>query len=136
MTSKILVATDGEPNSGIPVAFAARLAAKLNAKLSIIAVNVLLYNARGGSSHLWTDERLGEILQEAIRTAAKAGVPSAEVVSAVGTYPSSTIIDHAEKNGFDHIVVGSPRVGAARLFLGSVATEVVAKAHCPVTVAR
>jgi nucleotide-binding universal stress UspA family protein len=136
MTSNILCATDGESASDILITFAAKLAAKLGAKLSIIAVNVLLYNARGGSSYRWTDEKLDEILEDAVKTAAKAGVPAAQIVRAVGTYPASIIIEHAEKNGFDHIVVGNPRVGVARLILGSVASEVAAKAHCPVTVAR
>ena len=85
---------------------------------------------------MWTEEKLEEILSQAVKAAAKVGVTKVEVVRAVGTYPASTILEHADKNGFDHIVVGHPKVGVAKLILGSVASEVAAKAHCPVTVAR
>ena len=136
MTSKILCATDGEPHSDIPVTLAAQLAAKTGAKLHIIAVNILLSSAKGGSYNLWTDEKLKEVTDSAVATAKKAGVAGAETVQAFGRDPAAVIVDYAEKNGFDHIVVGSPRLGVARLVLGSVAAEVAAKAHCPVTVAR
>jgi hypothetical protein len=53
-----------------------------------------------------------------------------------GGIDTAVIVDHAEKNGFDHIIVGNPRLGVARLVLGSVAAEVAAKAHCSVTIAR
>jgi len=135
-TSKILCATDGEPPSDIPVTLAAQLAAKLGAKLSIIAVNILVFDARGGSSHLWTDEKLADVVDRAVKTAKTAGALTVEAIKAFGRDPAAVIVDYAEKNGFDHIVVGSPRIGIARLVLGSVAAEIAAKAHCPVTVAR
>jgi nucleotide-binding universal stress UspA family protein len=50
---------------------------------------------------------------------------------------AATIVDYADKEGFEHIVMGSTgRTGVSRVLLGSVASEVVAKAHCPVTVVR
>jgi len=43
----------------------------------------------------------------------------------------------AEREGVDHIVVGSHRHGAlARMVLGSVAERVARTAHCPVTIVR
>jgi nucleotide-binding universal stress UspA family protein len=43
----------------------------------------------------------------------------------------------AEDNGIDHIVVGTGgKSGVTRLMLGSVSHDVLARAHCPVTVAR
>jgi nucleotide-binding universal stress UspA family protein len=135
MTKNILCATDGEPHSDIPITLAAQLAAKLGAKLTVIAVNILVFDAKGGSYHFWTDEKAAEVATRADASAKKAGA-TAEIVNAIGRDPAAVIVDYAEKNGFDHIVVGSPRVGVARLVLGSVAAEVAAKAHCPVTVAR
>jgi len=136
MTSKILCATDGEAQSDIPVTFAAEMAAKLGASLSVIAVNILIVAPRAGSYYLWPEERVQEVVQHAAQLAGKAGMPGAEIVKATGRDPAAVIVDFAEKNGFDHVVVGAPRVGVARLVLGSVAAEVAAKAHCAVTIAR
>ena len=136
MTSKILCATDGEPHSDVPVTFAAKLAAKLGAKLTIIAVNILVADARAGNYQLWSDEKLKDVVGKAAAIAQAAGFAAAETIQALGRDPAAVIVDYAEKNGFDHIVVGNPRVGIARLVLGSVAAEVAAKAHCSVTIAR
>jgi nucleotide-binding universal stress UspA family protein len=136
MTSKILCATDGTPHSDIPVTLAAQLATKLGAELLIIAVNVLVLRARGGSFHQWTDEKLKNVVDRAVAAAKKAGALKAEALGAIGSDPAAMIIEYAEKNGFDHIVVGRPRVGVARAVLGSVAAKIAAKAHCPVTVAH
>jgi nucleotide-binding universal stress UspA family protein len=47
------------------------------------------------------------------------------------------IVKYAEENDIDHNVVGTGGKGAvARLMLGSVSSDVIARAHCPVTVAR
>jgi nucleotide-binding universal stress UspA family protein len=51
--------------------------------------------------------------------------------------PGSEIIDFAEKNQIDLIVIPSHgRTGIGRFFLGSVAEKVVRYAHCPVLVLR
>lgn len=50
---------------------------------------------------------------------------------------AAAIIHYAEEQGFEHIIMGSTgRTGVSRMLLGSVASEVVAKAHCPVTIVR
>ena len=51
--------------------------------------------------------------------------------------PEDEIIQYAEANDVDHIVVGSHgRKGMTRVLLGSVAEDVVRRAPCPVTVVR
>ncbi|MEL6400497.1 MAG: universal stress protein [Cyanobacteria bacterium P01_A01_bin.70] len=51
--------------------------------------------------------------------------------------PSSGIIDYAEQNAIDLIVIpSSGRTGISRFFLGSVAERVVRFAKCPVLVVR
>jgi nucleotide-binding universal stress UspA family protein len=136
MTTKILCATDGTAHSDAALAAAAEMAARFGAPLSLIAVNIEVPEGRGRSHKLWTDREFEEILVSA-RQKAKAHAPvDIETVKAVGRDPTDVIVDYADRNGFDHLVVGTPRTGVARLVLGSVAAAVVAKAHCPVTVAR
>jgi len=51
--------------------------------------------------------------------------------------PAGTIVEYAEAEGFDHIVMGSHgRSGVSRILLGSVAETVVRRATVPVTVVR
>ncbi len=51
--------------------------------------------------------------------------------------PPSTIVDFAEDNDIDHIVMGSQgRSGISRIIMGSVAETVVRRAPVPVTVVR
>ena len=50
---------------------------------------------------------------------------------------SSLILDYAEKENVDLIVVGSRgRHGLSRLLLGSIASDIVTYAHCPVLVIK
>jgi len=133
---KVLCATDGADHSSAAVELAADLAAKFQAPLALIAVNILISEGRGGSHPLWDDEQFDAILESAKATAGRRGVPAVETVKLIARDPAAAIVDYADKNGFDHIVVGTPRRGMARFVLGSVAAEIVAKAHCPVSVAR
>jgi nucleotide-binding universal stress UspA family protein len=58
-------------------------------------------------------------------------------VRVYGADPAEAIVSYAERNGYHHIIVGSEgRTGAKRMLLGSVAADVVTRAHCPVTVVR
>ncbi|WP_101294514.1 universal stress protein [Halegenticoccus soli] len=59
-----------------------------------------------------------------------------ETTSEVGR-PSQTIVEVAEEEGFDLVVVGSHgRKGVSRILLGSVAESVVRNSTVPVTVVR
>jgi nucleotide-binding universal stress UspA family protein len=49
----------------------------------------------------------------------------------------STIIDYAERENVDLIVVGTrERTGFKKMLLGSVASDVVTYAHCPIMVVK
>jgi nucleotide-binding universal stress UspA family protein len=136
MTTKILCATDGSDHSDPAVESAADMAAKFGAKMTVIAVNIQIPEGRGASHPLWTEEQVDEILTSAKSKAKARNAVDAETVKATGRNPTAVIVDYAARNGFDHVVVGTPRKGVSRLILGSVAAAVAAKAHCPVTVAR
>lgn len=51
--------------------------------------------------------------------------------------PAKEIVDYAENNSIDHIIMGSRgRSGLSRLLLGSVAETVVRRSSVPVTIVR
>ncbi|MFB6177175.1 MAG: universal stress protein, partial [Halobaculum sp.] len=59
-----------------------------------------------------------------------------ETDTAVGR-PASAIVEYAETNEVDHLVLGSHgRTGVSRLLLGSNAEKVVRRSPVPVTVVR
>ena len=53
-----------------------------------------------------------------------------------GTDPAAAIIDYAGHNNVDHILMGARGHSSTRRYLGSVSSQVVAEAHCSVTVIR
>jgi nucleotide-binding universal stress UspA family protein len=133
---KILVATDGLPHSDDALDLAVDLAKRLGASLTVITVNVALLT-RGVRSFMLEDAELERILAAAQQRARQAGLAKVETVMAQGRDVSATVVDYAEDNGIDHIVVGTGGPSfAARLLLGSVSSAIIARAHCPVTVAR
>jgi nucleotide-binding universal stress UspA family protein len=133
---KVLCATDGSDHSSAAVQLAADLAAKFQAPLALIAVNILISEGRAGGHPLWDDREFDGVLESAKAMVGHRGVSAIETVKLMARDPAAGIVDYADKNGVDHIVVGTPRRGVARFVLGSVAAEIVAKAHCPVSVAR
>lgn len=52
------------------------------------------------------------------------------------TDPAAAIIEHARHNNVDHVLMGARGHSSARRYLGSVSSQVVAEAHCSVTVIR
>lgn len=80
-------------------------------------------------------ERADSILDEAVEQAAEQG-REIETVR-VTDRPARAIVDYADEEAVDHIVIGSHgRTGVTRVLLGSVAEKVVRRAACPVTVVR
>ena len=113
------------------------MAAKLGASLSICAVNVAHGGVRGPLIYNWEDDEVKKILDKAAAAARKAGAAQVEELALRSREAASAIVQYAEENGFDHIVVGTgDKRGVSRLVLGSVAADVAGRAHCSVTVAR
>ncbi|QLG49156.1 universal stress protein [Natrinema halophilum] len=81
------------------------------------------------------EERAEEILDEAREQAAEYGleIDTDHVIGSV----SRSIVEYAEEQGVDHIVIGSHgRTGASRILLGSVAETVARRSPVPVTIVR
>ena len=137
MTKKILCATDGSEHSAHAVELAAEMAAKFGAQLSICAVNVARGGTRGPLIYTWEDDQVKKVLDAAAAVARKAGVSAVNELALRSREAAAAVVQYAEENGFDHIVVGTgDKRGVSRLVLGSVASDIAGRAHCSVTVAR
>ena len=135
MTKKVLCAVDDTEHSNIAVAVAGELAKATGAELTLLAVNVQM----GGPVIVfaWDDADLKRVLDSATAIAKKVGVSAPKTASVKSRDAARSIVVYAEDNDIDHIVVGTGgKGGVARLMLGSVSSDVIARAHCPVTVAR
>ena len=134
---KILCATDGTDHSAHAIELAAEMAAKFGASLAICAVNVARGGARGPLIYTWEDDQVKKVLDESAGRARKAGAGKVEEIALRSREAAAAIVQYAEENGFDHIVVGTgDKRGVSRLVLGSVAADISGRAHCSVTVAR
>ena len=89
-----------------------------------------------------TDEQVEEMLGEATERLEAAEALAADRGVDLETYtrigsPAQEIVDFAESNDVDHVVMGSRgRSGVTRILLGSVAEVVVRHSSVPVTVVR
>ena len=139
MTKKVLCAVDDTEHSKSAVALATELAKATGAELTLLVVNVPIGGA--GRGELWPtygrSADLKRVLDGGAAIAQKAGVSDPKTESVKSRDVARAIVIYAEENDIDHIVVGTGGKGAvARLMLGSVSSDVIARAHCPVTVAR
>ena len=139
MTTKILCAVDDTDYSKAAVAVTADLAKAMDAEVTLLAVNQLLggFGHGGMSTYLWDSAALKRVLDAAMAAAKKAGVKAPKTASVKSRDVGRAIVVYAEENGMDHVVVGTGgKSGVSRLMLGSISSDVLARAHCPVTVAR
>lgn len=113
--------------------------------LSVVDPMEGVYSDYGGGGyydeevHARAVEKCEELGDRARERAAEAGVsPTTVVDSAVETGPPARmILEYAESNDVDHVVVGSHgRAGVSRLLLGSVAETVARRSPVPVTIVR
>jgi nucleotide-binding universal stress UspA family protein len=138
MIGKILVGFDGSESAKRAFAWAHDLAEKLGAELHVLAVSrppefgtevetkAIMEKSREHYAHVLHELKEGQ----------ESGALPMKLEMAVG-HPAEKIVLYAEKAGIDLIVVGHRgRSLFERLLLGSVARQVVAHAHCAVTVVR
>ena len=144
MFESILVGTDGSDAAGAAVDRAVRMAAALNARLQIVSAYepVPERRLRIERVHVPTDVQVnmrGEVLallDAARREAEAAGVTRVETFARVGD-AADAILDVAEEQGSDLIVVGNKGMaGATRFLLGSVPNKVSHHAPCSVLIVR
>ena len=137
---KILCATDGSPPSEKAVLHAIHWAGLLQQPLAFITVTAgseLKFIA-------WDEAKIaaGELpvdkpLVAALERARGAGLTRITCIRGMNSNIADAVVTYAEKNGYHHIIAGSVgRTGTARLLIGSVAEDIVTRAHCPVTIVR
>ncbi len=149
MIARILVPVDGSALASHAVDFASDLAEKYGAAMTLIHVSTRLdssvppeLEAYARIEHLEVDERnllegvSRQILEEAATRARRLGVGDVSEVVEVGD-PARKVVEHAEKNDIDVIVIGSRGLGdAAGLLLGSVSHKVTHLAKCPCVIVK
>jgi nucleotide-binding universal stress UspA family protein len=140
-TERLLCATDGSPPSEKAVAYTVGLAEEMRRSITFLLV---AGGALETAPEVWDEARVkaedlppDKELLAALKAALKRKLLNIKLVRAYGSDPAEAIVAYAERNGYHHIIVGSEgRTGAKRMLLGSVAEDVVTRAHCPVTVVR
>ena len=140
----ILVPVDGSETSYAAVAQAAELAKAFGGKITVVQVLALdPYIAAEYISATQTNDLIErartsvlKTLEEAAAKFSDLGIP-VEAKLLEGQVVHREIIKEAETSKADLIVIGSHgRTGLKRLFLGSVAQNVLGEAHIPVLVVR
>jgi nucleotide-binding universal stress UspA family protein len=149
MYSHILIAIDGSELAARGLAQGLALAKALDAEATVLTVSepwtAMGIDAAGSvvTEYSLIDEYQQEaekaaivLLTAAAATAAELGL-SAKTVYTPLTHPADAIIDYAEANGTDLIVMASHgRRGVRRVFLGSQTAEVATRSTIPVLVVR
>ncbi|MGH2893001.1 MAG: universal stress protein [Solirubrobacteraceae bacterium] len=144
MFESILVGTDGSGAAGVAVARAVQLAAAHGARLQIVSAYepVTERHLRTERVHVPSDvqvnmrEEVLALLESSRRDAEAAGVSRIETFARVGD-AADAILDVAEEQGSDLIVVGNKGMtGATRFLLGSVPNKVSHHAPCSVLIVR
>jgi nucleotide-binding universal stress UspA family protein len=134
---KVLVAYDGSDASGRALERAGQEVSQHGGELAVISVVPLQPSGpRSAGPVLGGDvEEHGRELTDAVARLKSMSVDAA-TIEAVG-HPADSIVDEAERGGFDLIVVGSSgHHGIARFLVGSTTVRVVTHAHCDVLVVR
>jgi len=137
--SRILVAVDGSESAKKAFEKSIYLAQKCNSKLDVI--HVVLDSTYGGDSATTFElieelkERGMQLLEQCKSQAIKNSV-LVETFLELGDH-AQTIIDIANKNNYDLIIMGSRGMSAFKeLLFGSVSFKVMHHARCPVMVVR
>ncbi len=146
MIRSIVVGTDGSDTATKAVQEAADLAAAVGAELNIVSAYVPVSNQRLRSEarqapddvqwQVTPREDVDEMLSSAKEAVEKAGVKQINTHAREGD-PADAILDVAEEQSADLVVVGNKGMsGAKRFLLGSVPNKVSHHAPCSVMIVR
>ncbi len=138
MLKNILVPVDGSEGADRAIEKAVMLAQTCGAKLNFLYVaniNQLAINAVLSDAILDSVTKAGNVILDRALEMVPAGVAK-ESFSDTGS-PAVVILDFAETNDIDLIVMGSRGLGVVKgVLLGSVSQYVVEQSKCPVLVVK
>jgi nucleotide-binding universal stress UspA family protein len=141
--SGITVGIDGSEHSIRVLEWAVNEAAARHARLTVLTVHVVPQSGWTGnpitvpqdSEELEKERLAAEEMTLKVTSQLGAAQPASVTVRAVIGFPAQELIEASREA--DLLVVGSRGGGGfARLVLGSVSSQVVQHAHCPVAVVR
>lgn len=131
-----LVGYDGSPSSQRAFQTAVALARCGKGRVRVVSVLRVIEGGADACALMMTDsgaQRAQELLDELVAVEPDAR----EMIDVEITHgsPGDVLLSQVEQNGVDHIVIGHTARGTlARWLLGSVSSDVLARAHVPVTV--
>ena len=138
MIKNILVPVDGSEGADRAIEKAVMLAQICNAKLNFLYVaniNQLAINAVLSDAILDSVTKAGNVILDRALEMVPAGIAK-ESFSDTGS-PAVVVLDFAETNDIDLIVMGSRGLGVVKgVLLGSVSQYVVEQSKCPVLVVK
>ncbi|HUU87514.1 MAG TPA: universal stress protein [Candidatus Glassbacteria bacterium] len=122
---KILVGVDGSDNSTWALMESISIAKKFSGHIKVITV----YKRGYIDAATKTQKKVKQLLDgEKV---------DSSLSSILGSNPARALVDIAENENFDLIIVGSRGLGnAAAFFLGSISKQVVSKASCNVLIVK
>ena len=133
---KLMVATDGSDYSESAIREAINLARICSSRLFVVSIVTTNLEFQTVVPQVMEKEEkeAREHLDSVKSRAAKEGI-ECDVIDRLSEEPFQDIIDLAEKNKVDMIIVGTHgRTGLKRLMMGSVTAKVIGHAHCNVLV--
>jgi nucleotide-binding universal stress UspA family protein len=138
--SKILIAIDGSDASMDAADYAISISKQHNAELyalHVIRADVDLFGPHETSEFMTEMRNEGKKYMDKVRLKANEKNIQIKTEFISSTNIAGGIVDYAEENNIDLIVIGTRGLsGFKKLLLGSVATNVVTYAHCPVMVVK
>jgi nucleotide-binding universal stress UspA family protein len=137
MPKHILVGYDGSETARRAFDFAIELATCARASVHVVSV-WQMDNGADTSALLMSDSGSDRLAALRAEIAALQPTPGLQVdVDLVHGSPGDALLAYVVQHGIDHMVIGHTERGAlARWLVGSTSTDVLAKAHVPVTVVR
>ncbi|TAL86065.1 MAG: universal stress protein [Rhodanobacter sp.] len=133
-----LVGYDGSDASRKAFQFAVELARVCGGRVRVVSVLQVTEAGADACALLMADSgtsRAQQLLDELIALAPDAA--TLVDVALIHGSPGDVLLGQVESHGVDHIVIGHTERGAlARWLLGSVSSNLLARAHVPVTVVR